>query len=213
MWTMAHTSRVAGRTRLALVAATWVIGAAVLAGCSESGARAPADAAGAGSPATGAAVASAGQATGPTATACPTPAVPATGAAVVTPGPTEVPGPPVASLEGGAAGIVPGELGTFLWDGLGSDAPWLVPPGSVPAAAGAPLAVTLDPALAPRRWTARWARVTAGTAGDPATVITGDDAAIGMAAPAAQGPWGLQVEITFAAGRRAAWYWSLSVGP
>ena len=181
---MTNPSRVPGLPGLALVAVALAVGTVALAGCSRGGPLAPASTVGAGSPVAGS-----------------------------TPGPTEVPGPPVASLEGGTAGIVPGELGTFLWDGLGSDAPWIVPPGIVPAAAGAPLAVTLDPALAPRRWTARWARVLAGSAGDSATVITGDDAAIEVATPAARGSWGLQVEITFAEGRRAAWYWSLSVGP
>jgi hypothetical protein len=131
----------------------------------------------------------------------------------ITPGPTEVPGPPVALLDDGAAGSVQGELGTFLWDGLGSDSPWIVPRAVTPVEPGAPLAVTLDPGLAFLGWTARWAPVAAGSAGDPAAAATGPGAPIEMAAPMPPGAWGLQVEITFAEGRRAAWYWSVSVGP
>ena len=88
--------------------------------------------------------------------------------------PTEVPGRPVASLGGGVAGSVPGELGTFLWDGLGSDSPWIVPPGAVPAAPGAPLAVTLDPAArAPAVDRALGSGASTGSAGDPAAVASG----------------------------------------
>ena len=137
----------------------------------------------------------------------------ATTSAAPTPRPTEVPGPPGASIAGGSAGIVPGELGAFSWDGLGSDAPWIVPPRSVRISAAAPITVTLDPALAPERWAARWAPVVARSAGDPATVQSGTDAAIKVAAPVAPGTWGLQVEITFAEGRQAAWYWSIDVAP
>jgi hypothetical protein len=181
---MTSPSRVPGLPGLALVAVALAVGTVTLAACSGGGPLAPASNVGAPGPAAGS-----------------------------TPGPTEVPGPPAASLEGGTAGIVPGELGTFLWDGLGSDAPWIVPSATVPAAAGAPLAVTLDPGLVPRRWTARWAPVLAGAAGNPVAVTAGDDAAVKLAAPTAHGSWGLQVEISFAEGRRAAWYWSLSMGP
>jgi len=145
----------------------------------------------------------------PTTAAGPT----ATTSVAPTPRPTEVPGPPRASIAGGSAGIVQGELGAFTWDGLGSDGPWIVPPGSVPVAAGAPITVTLDPALAPGRWAARWAPVVAGSAGDPAATRSGTDAAVTVAAPVAPGTWGLQVEITFAEGRQAAWYWSIDVAP
>ena len=181
---MISTAPARGLSGVARWALVLVVGIVVLGGCSGDGPATPAVTAGA---------------PGPTAR--------------ITPSPTEVPGPPVASLDSGVEGGVPGELGTFTWDGLGSDAPWIVPPVAVPAAPGSPLAVTLDPGLAPLGWTARWAPVRAGSAGDPAAVATGTGAPIVVAAPMPPGAWGLQVEITFAGGRRAAWYWSVGVGP
>ena len=181
---MTSTSRARSLPGVALGIVALIIGIVAMGGCSAGGPAAPAVTAGAPEPTGG-----------------------------TTPRPTEVPGPPVASLHGGIAGSVPGELGTFLWDGLGSDSPWIVPPVAVPVAPGAPLAVTLDPGLAPLRWTARWAPVRKGLVGDPSAVSTGAGTLIEVAAPMPPGTWGLQVEITFAEGRRAAWYWSVSVGP
>ena len=158
--------------------------------------------------ATALAACSAGSRTTPEATAGVPPSV-----AGSTPRPTEVPGPPVASIVAAAARPAPGQLGTFTWDGLGSEAPWIVPERPVPVAAAVPLAVTLDPGLVPVRWTARWAPVVAGAVGDPVTVRAGTGAAVEVAAPVRAGTWGLQVEITFAEGRRAAWYWSVLVEP
>jgi hypothetical protein len=192
-----------GRFAMTVVAAV----AVVLGACSAGGQ--PTAGATAGTPATGA---------GPTHLAASAGATEAPGAqtttsAAPTPRPTEVPGPPRAYIAGGSDGVVPGEIGAFTWDGLGSDAPWIVPSGSLPVVAGVPITVTLDPALAPERWAARWAPVVAGSAGDPAAVQSGTDAAIEVALPVAPGTWGLQVEVTFAEGRRAAWYWSIDVAP
>jgi hypothetical protein len=181
---MISVSLARGLPGVALGAIVLVIGTVALAGCSGGGPPAPSVTVGVPGPIAG-----------------------------ITPSPTEVPGPPVASLESGVAGSFPGELGTFTWDGLGSDSPWVLPQGAVPVGPGSQLVVTLDPALAPQRWTARWAPVLAGSAGDPAAVAAGVGPDIGVAAPVAPGTWGLQVEITFAEGRRAAWYWSVSVGP
>ena len=141
---MTSTSRARGRPGVAVAAIALAIGALASGACSSGGRDAPAVTAGAPGPIAG-----------------------------TTPRPTEVPGPPVAAIDGGVAGSVPGELGTFLWDGLGSDSPWIVPPGAVPVAPGAQLAVTLDPRLAPIRWSARWAPVRKGLVGDPAAVATG----------------------------------------
>jgi len=189
---------------------TAVAAVAVVLGACSSGGR-PTAGATAGNPATGAGPTQMAASAGAAET--PGPDAVATTSAAPTPRPTEVPGPPGASIAGGIAGVVPGELGAFTWDGLGSDAPWIVPSGSVPVVAGAPITVRLDPALAPERWAARWAPVVAGSAGDPAAVQSGTDAAIEVALPVAAGTWGLQVEITFAEGRRAAWYWSIDVAP
>ena len=185
-----------------LTGATFVIACAVaLAGCSPGGQPTPAATAEAAASAAGSA---------PSASIAGTASTPGP---TEVPGRTEVPGPPVASIGRAGETSVPGELGTFTWDGLHSDAPWIVPPGALPVVASAPLTVTLDPALAPMRWTARWAPAQAGSAGDPTAGVSGTDAAIELAAPVVPGSWGLQVEVTFSEGRRAAWYWSVNVAP
>jgi hypothetical protein len=190
---------VCGRPIRWLAAATLVVAlAAGLAACSAGGRSTPA--------ATVAAPASAAAESTPSLHSTPRSTPPR-------PGATEVPGPPVATLVGARPEPVAGELGTFTWDGLGSDAPWIVPPHAVPVTAGAALAVTTDPTIVPARWTARWARVVDGSAGDPVTVTAGTGATLTVAAPHAAGAWGLQVEITFAEGRSGAWYWSITVAP
>ncbi len=141
------------------------------------------------------------------------PTAPASGTPEVTPRPTEVPGPPVASLMGGGAGPVAGELGTFFWGGLGSDSPWVLPTMDLHVAAGVTLAVTLDPDIAQERWTAAWAPVRDGNVGAVEAVAEGSQGRIELTAPGQPGPWGLLVELHFQGGQRAAWYWSVVVGP
>ena len=134
----------------------------------------------------------------------------------VTPRPSEVPGPPVASLLGGGAGPVAGELGTFFWGGLGSDSPWVVPTTDLHVEAGGTLAVTLKPGIAQERWTAAWAPVRdggAGAVGAVGAVAEGSRGPLELTAPGQPGPWGLLVELHFQGGQRAAWYWSVVVGP
>lgn len=139
--------------------------------------------------------------------------VPALGTPEVTPRPTEVPGPPVASLLGDGAGPVAGELGTFFWGGLGSDSPWVVPTTDLHVEAGGTLAVTLKPGIAQERWTAAWAPVRDGGAGAVEAVAEGSRGPLELTAPGQPGPWGLLVELHFQGGQRAAWYWSVVVGP
>ena len=142
--------------------------------------------------------------------------VPALGTPEVTPRPTEVPGPPVASLMGGGAGPVAGELGTFFWSGLGSDSPWVVPTTNLHVEAGGTLAVTLKPGIAQERWTAAWAPVRDGGAGAVEAVeavAEGSRGPLELIAPGQPGSWGLLVELHFQGGQRAAWYWSVVVGP
>jgi hypothetical protein len=138
-----------------------------------------------------------------------------------TPAPTEVPGPPAAALDGVALESGPaalGSLGTFSWDGLTSDAPWIVPSGGRTAAAGTQLTVAFDPGMAHTGWEARWAHVIPGAAGDP---VAGDSVAGGegqaepvvVTVPAAPGTWGLMVETSFGQGRNGVWYWRIDVVP
>jgi len=127
--------------------------------------------------------------------------------------PTEIPGPPAASLAGGLEGPVPGELGAVFWGGLGSDSPWIVPSSALAARVGAPLLVALSPALAPERWTVSWAPLRNGTAGRIADRVERAWSPITFRAPAQAGPWGAQVELHLSSGERAAFYWRVDVVP
>ena len=124
-----------------------------------------------------------------------------------------MPGPPVASLMGGGAGPVAGELGTFSWGGLGSDSPWVVPTMDLHVAVGVALAVTVDPGIAQERWTAAWAPVRDEAAGAVEAVAEGGRGPVELTSPGQPGAWGLLVELHFEGGQRAAWYWSVDVGP
>ena len=141
--------------------------------------------------------------------------VAATAVATTPSSPPVTGGPPSAALTG--AGIdapVLGELGSFTWDGLTSDAPWIVPPTGIQSGPGARVQVSVTPPLASRRWAARWAAIGAdGTA----TSITRDGGSgtagpIAVTVPAGPGPWSLQVIAAFADGNNGAWYWRLEVG-
>jgi hypothetical protein len=117
--------------------------------------------------------------------------------------------PPSASLaaEGGDPAV--GQLGSFTWNGGGSDSPWL--PGSpITVGAGERLTVSLAGGDEPTDWSAR--RVPAGTPdGSGAVGIGGGPAPITFAAPG-PGSWSVQVQVRFAGGLgSAAYYWELSV--
>ena len=96
----------------------------------------------------------------------PAPSMPAESAPVASPAPPDA-APPAAVLSGPSGATAPGAQGTFTWDGLVSDSPWIVGAsvGAVRATDG--LAVTLIPGVASVSWQARWAPVTGGVAGTP----------------------------------------------
>jgi hypothetical protein len=105
-----------------------------------------------------------------------------------------------------------GSLGSFSWDGLTSDGPWVVPSQGVDLPPGASLTVALEPAQVPASWTARWAPLASGQPGDVASADDGTGP-MSFVAPGGAGPWGLQLEARFGEGRSAAWYWRVEVGP
>ena len=133
--------------------------------------------------------------------------------ATTAPRPTEVPGPPSLSLRGSATGAIRGELGSFLWDGLGSDAPWIVPATASHVASGGYLEVVVAPPRESDHWTARWAPVAGGAPGDPSATAEGGAGGIRLTAPSRPGTWGLALEVSFGDGRRGTWYWRLDVDP
>ncbi len=163
------------------------------AACSVGGPQSPGPSANASAPAPGSAA--------PDATPIPSPR------------PTEVPGPPSASLAGGLVGPVAGELGAFFWNGLGSDSPWIVPTSAAHARAGTPLLVTLDPAVMPEQWTVAWTQIRDGTAGRIVDRSAQARNPITFRAPVEAGPWGVQVELHFPSGERTAFYWRIDVVP
>jgi hypothetical protein len=117
--------------------------------------------------------------------------------------------PPAASLKAEGGDPVVGQLGSYTWNGQGSDSPWL--PGSpIRVGAGEPLAVTIAGQPAIDDWTVQ--RVAGGATGGAGAVAmgSGQDAPIGFVAPAA-GSWSILVDVRFPGGSDAAYYWVLDV--
>lgn len=145
--------------------------------------------------------------------AAPTPSA----AASAPPGPSDPPsapaltGPPRALLDGFRAGRVAGDLGTYVWDETGSDAPWVIGLARGIAAPGAHLSVVLRPELPVVAWRARWARVTGGQAGTPRSGGSGTSDGIEMTAPSSAGSWSLQLNVELGPDRSANWYWRVEV--
>jgi hypothetical protein len=130
-----------------------------------------------------------------------------TGAIVIPDAPPEVTLAPAGSAD---AEAVTGDLGTFSWNGLVSDAPWVVGRASVNASAGDVLEARLAAQPPVTSWTARWARVVNGVAGDVEGAAEGVDLPILVTAPAA-GSWTLQVELRMGTSGSATWYWRVEV--
>ena len=130
-----------------------------------------------------------------------------------TPRPIEIPGPPAATITSIGGGPIPGQLGGFTWQGMGSDAPWLVPPAAQAVHDAGPYMVTFAPSHLVESWTARWAPVVDGMAGDVADSGQGGPGPVLLAGPDRPGTWSLQVDTVFAGGNRGAYYWRLEVAP
>jgi hypothetical protein len=117
--------------------------------------------------------------------------------------------PPPATLAAEGGDGVAGQLGSFTWNGGGSDSPWL--PGTpVDVGAGEPLTVTVADGVAVSDWSAR--RVPAGSAnGIGAVALGGGPAPVTFRAPG-PGSWSVQVLVRFADELgSASYYWQLTV--
>jgi hypothetical protein len=217
-------SRPVSRIALGLAVAVGLLSACFIAGCGSGGpprstqpavpATAPvsravtaattaASAPAAGTPPVGTSPAATPPPTRPAVEHPPDPTPVATGAAIE---------PPAALLSGvGGAGEAPaGTLGTYTWGTRGTDAPWIVPSAGSGVAPGAPLAVAFEPSLIPQAWTARWAPVVNGVAGDVANATDGTGLPT-LATPDRAGTWSLQLEARFGAARSATWYWRIEL--
>ena len=104
-----------------------------------------------------------------------------------------------------------GELGSFSWDGLVSDSPWIVPATGSPVEPARRLRVRFAGGPPVAAWTARWARVRNGDAGEPRPAGSGVGTPLAIDAPPGRGGWSLQVDVRFDGGGRAAWYWRVRV--
>ncbi len=118
--------------------------------------------------------------------------------------------PPLAMLAGSWDAPAAGALGTFTWDGLVSDAPWIVGTPTGDASSG-PMTVAFVPGIAQATWQARWAPVVDGAAADAVPGDGGGSGAIVISPPGTTGDWSLQLTATFAAGYDATWYWRIEV--
>ena len=118
--------------------------------------------------------------------------------------------PPEAWLAGSWDAPVAGALGTFTWDGLASDAPWIVADPISDVSSG-PVTVAFDPAIGQTTWFIQWAPVVDGVAGDAVFGDAGAAGVIVISPPATPGDWSLQVTATYSTGHDATWFWRLEV--
>lgn len=121
--------------------------------------------------------------------------------------------PPRATLAGLTTGDLPGDPGTFSWDGFVSDAPWIVGPAEGTAPAAGRLSVSFSPAGPQTAWQARWAPLDGTEPGTPVDGGAGTGGAIELRAPEDATAWSLQLVAWFGDGRNATWYWRVEVAP
>jgi hypothetical protein len=121
---------------------------------------------------------------------------------------TSGPQPPNAVLRvnDGAPSI--GELGTYTWQGAGSDAPWL--PGTpTRVAPGGAASVTLEAPVAIEAWSIKQAKPGGTDVG--ARQIAAGTGAVTFTVPAAAGTIALHVQFAGGAGD-AVYFWALTPG-
>ena len=111
---------------------------------------------------------------------------------------------------GGSA--IPGDLGSYTWDGFASDGPWVVDTARHAASAGAEVRVSFAGGAAPVTWAAVWAPLRDGKPGAPVAAGAGSGPTL-VRVPARPGEWSLRVIASVGEGRQAAWYWRLAVVP
>jgi hypothetical protein len=117
--------------------------------------------------------------------------------------------PPDATLAVDGGDPVAGQLGSYTWNGNGSDSPWL-PGAPITVGTGERLTASLDPDVGVAMWSAR--QVAAGTSDGAGAVGLGDGAApVSFAAPG-PGRWSVQVMVGFAGELGSAtYYWDVTV--
>ena len=119
-----------------------------------------------------------------------------------------VPSLPNADLRVEGGDPVDGQLGTYVWDGGGSDSPWL-PGTSIQAAPGELLTVALSPEVRMSGWSAVIAPASDGDSPGAVKVGAGPSP-LEVTAPE-PGTWTLAVTIEFGDRGTATWFWLLEV--
>jgi hypothetical protein len=115
------------------------------------------------------------------------------------------------AVDGGPATI--GDLGTFSWNGLVSDSPWILGRAAVAVQSSGSLQADVAGRFAVRDWIAQWARVVNGD------TQPGEDAAAAgfrlpiVLNPPSPGAWSLRLEVGYEDVGRANWYWRVDVAP
>ncbi|HET9085207.1 MAG TPA: hypothetical protein VFN41_12485 [Candidatus Limnocylindrales bacterium] len=126
---------------------------------------------------------------------------------VETAAPGDVPPEARLAVEGGDP--VAGQLGTYVWDGQGSDSPWL-PGAAIAVGRGEPLTVRVRPAADVDSWSARIVR--ADSSGPDGATPLGEGTGTPRFDAPARGAWTLEVHLAFGddAGD-ASYFWRLDV--
>ncbi len=133
-----------------------------------------------------------------------------TGRPTAPPPSVSVPGvPPEASLAVEGGDPVVGQLGSYTWQGGGSDSPWL--PGTpIKAAVGEPMTVTIGAGVTVDTWTV--SRVVAGTSDGTGAIGLGSGTDVVSFPAPESGSWSVQVAVRFTDDLgSAAYYWGLTV--
>jgi hypothetical protein len=143
------------------------------------------------------------------------PAVPSNLPASGVPASSAASPPPVAVIAGLDRADAFGDLGSYTWDGLSSESPWIVGATAGDAHPGAGLEIVLTPAWGLSRWQALWAPVTGTEVGTPIDAGGGEETGgtLRVLAPPDPGPWSLALTADFGQGRNATWYWRIEVRP
>lgn len=183
--------------------------AAVLAGGCTPGAATPSSpTASPGASAAGTMPPAPGSVTAPPATPGGSP-VESPSAVAPTPGTGLPASPPDAFLADASNVPVPGVLGSYTWGDGGSDAPWIIVRASGTAAGAGPWALSFAPDVPVDSWIAAWAPIRSGRPGPVDGWEQGATGPVSFIGPAGAGPWTLKVEVRFAGGGSAVYFWRL----
>lgn len=132
--------------------------------------------------------------------------------AAPTPAPeVEVPATPPRALLVDTNGVsIAGALGSYTWGDGGSDSPWIVVRAGRAATGAGPWTLSSAPDVPVDSWTAAWAPIRNGRPGQIEGYEQGTTGPVTFTGPTGPGPWTLKVEVRFARGGSAVYFWRLN---